>query len=83
MPHSPAAGILSTASLHAYATVTAAHEPHEYSTEYGPPPDQIAALFVEPIEPKAGRIRIPDRPGLGLVLNDAVVDPLRIDEPTA
>ena len=83
MPHSPAAGILSTASLHAYATVASAIEPHEYSTEYGPPRDQIASLFVEPIEPVAGRMRLPDRPGLGLVLNEAVVDRLRLDRPTA
>jgi L-alanine-DL-glutamate epimerase-like enolase superfamily enzyme len=78
MPHSPAAGILSTASLQAYATVAAATAPHEYSTEYGPPPDQIAALFREPIEPMAGRIQLPSRPGLGLVLDDEVVDRLRV-----
>jgi L-alanine-DL-glutamate epimerase-like enolase superfamily enzyme len=77
MPHSPAAGILSTASLHAYSTVPSASRPHEYSVEYGPPPERIAELFVEPIEPANGRIRLTDRPGLGLVLDQAVVARLR------
>jgi len=79
MPHSPAAGILSTASLHVYATVASAFAPHEYSVEYGPPPERIAELFVEPIEPHGGRIRLPDRPGLGLVLDERVVGRLRTD----
>ena len=52
MPHSPAAGILSTASLHVYATLAGGFAPHEYSEEYGPPPDQIAELFVEPVQPQ-------------------------------
>lgn len=39
MPHSPAAGILLVASLHAYATVPSGVRPHEYSVEYGPSPD--------------------------------------------
>jgi L-alanine-DL-glutamate epimerase-like enolase superfamily enzyme len=79
MPHSPAAGILSTASLHAYATVATAHAPHEYSAEYGPPPEQIAELFVDPIEHHGGRIQLPDRPGLGLVLDERMVARLRVD----
>lgn len=79
MPHSPAAGILSTASLHAYATVPSAIRPHEYSEEYGPPPDQIAELFVEPIMPVDGRIQLSDRPGLGLELNERVVRRLLAD----
>ncbi len=77
MPHSPAAGILSTASLHVYSTLAGGFAPHEYSEEYGPPPDQIAALFVEPVRQAGGRIQLPDRPGLGLVLDEAVVERLR------
>jgi L-alanine-DL-glutamate epimerase-like enolase superfamily enzyme len=77
MPHSPSAGILSVASLHVYATVASGTRPHEYSVEYGPPPEQIAELFDEPIEPAGGRIRLPDRPGLGLVLDERVVARLR------
>jgi L-alanine-DL-glutamate epimerase-like enolase superfamily enzyme len=79
MPHSPAAGILATASLHAYATVASTQAPHEYSVEYGPPPERIAELFQDPIEPHAGRIQLPDRPGLGLVLDERAVARLRMD----
>jgi D-arabinonate dehydratase/D-galactarolactone cycloisomerase len=74
MPHSPSAGILSVASLHVYSTIPSASRPHEYGVEYGPPAEQIASLFEEPIEPVDGRIRLTDRPGLGLVLDDAVVE---------
>jgi D-galactarolactone cycloisomerase len=81
MPHSPAAGILLTASLHVFATLAGGFAPHEYSEEYGPPPEQIAELFEEPIRQEAGRIRLPDRPGLGLVLDDRVVERLRTDAP--
>jgi L-alanine-DL-glutamate epimerase-like enolase superfamily enzyme len=76
MPHSPAAGILSTASLHVYATLPGGTAPHEYSEEYGPPPDQIAELFMEPVRHDGGRVRLPDRPGLGLVLDERVVERL-------
>lgn len=79
MPHSPAAGILSVASLHAYATVPSAVAPHEYSEEYGPPPERIAELFVDPILPEGGRIRLTDRPGLGLELDERVVARLMVD----
>ena len=81
MPHSPSAGILAVASLHAYATIPTASRPHEYSVEYGPPPEQIAELFEQPIEPVGGRIQLPDRPGLGLVLDDRVVARLLVDAP--
>lgn len=77
MPHSPSAGILSIASLHVYSTIPSASAPHEYSVEYGPPPERIAELFEEPIEPFDGRIQLTDRPGLGLVLDQSVVARLR------
>jgi L-alanine-DL-glutamate epimerase-like enolase superfamily enzyme len=78
MPHSPAAGILSVASMHAYATVASATEPHEYSVEYGPGPDRISELFDEPVLPERGVFELSNRPGLGLTLNDRVVDRLRV-----
>jgi L-alanine-DL-glutamate epimerase-like enolase superfamily enzyme len=78
MPHSPSAGILSMASLQAYATVRDGIRPHEYSTEYGPPPDQIAELFEEVVRPEGGRMHLSDRPGLGLTLREHVVDRLRV-----
>ena len=76
MPHSPAAGILSVASMHAYATLPTAVQPHEFSVEYGPPPERIAELFVEPVLPKNGSYRLSDRPGLGLTLDERVFDQL-------
>jgi D-arabinonate dehydratase/D-galactarolactone cycloisomerase len=76
MPHSPSAGILSIASLHAYATVPSAVRPHEYSVEYGPPPERIAELFEEPVLPADGVIRLSDRPGLGLTLEESVFERL-------
>lgn len=77
MPHCPSAGLLSIASLHAYATVRGAVQPHEYSTEYGPLQEQLAELFEEPILPERGRIRLSDRPGLGLTVRESVVERLR------
>lgn len=46
--------------------------------EYGPAPERIAELFEEPIEPVAGKISLTDRPGLGLVLDQAAVASLRV-----
>jgi L-alanine-DL-glutamate epimerase-like enolase superfamily enzyme len=80
MPHSPGAGIAAVASLHAYATVPGGTRPHEYSIEYGPPPEQIAALFEDPIVPSDGRIALSDRPGLGLTLDERVIDRLRVTD---
>jgi L-alanine-DL-glutamate epimerase-like enolase superfamily enzyme len=76
MPHSPSAGMLGAASLHAYATVQGATRPHEYSTEYGPPPEQLAELFEGLPLPEVGRIALSDRPGLGLILDERVLDRL-------
>ena len=69
MPHSPSIGANSLASLHAYSTVTNAVRPHEYSEEFTGPVERIAELFVEPIVPEGGVIRLSDRPGLGLELD--------------
>lgn len=77
MPHSPAAGLLCIASLHAYATVLGGTRPHEYGTEYGPRPEQIQELYNEPVLPTNGRIALSDRPGLGVTLNEAVIQRLK------
>ena len=69
MPHSPNIGANALASLHAYSTVTNAVRPHEYSEEFTGPVDKVAEIFVEPVVPEEGVIRIPDRPGLGLELD--------------
>jgi L-alanine-DL-glutamate epimerase-like enolase superfamily enzyme len=78
MPHSPSAGMPCAASLHAYATVTGATRPHEYSTEYGPPPAQMAELYEGLPLPEGGRITLADRPGLGLTLNERVLERLAV-----
>jgi len=69
MPHSPAAGILMLASLHVYATLPDGTRPHEYSAEYAAPPESLMEVFEEPIYPEGGAITLPDRPGLGLRLD--------------
>lgn len=70
MPHSPNIGANSMASLHLYSTVTNAIRPHEYSEEFTGPPEQVSLLFKEPVLPKNGAIKLPDRPGIGLELDE-------------
>ena len=70
MPHSPNVGANSLASLHAYSTVTNAVRPHEFSEEFTGPAERVAELFVDPIIPEGGRIKLSDRPGLGLEFNE-------------
>ncbi len=73
MPHSPQAGINSMASLHTYATVQNAVRPHEFSTEFSGPLDDLAELYGEGVLPKDGNMALSDRPGLGIELNEAAV----------
>ena len=70
MPHSPNVGVNSVASLHAYSTVTNAVRPHEFSEEFTGPAERVAELFVEPIIPENGVIKLPDRPGFGLEFDE-------------
>ncbi|MBI4219949.1 MAG: mandelate racemase/muconate lactonizing enzyme family protein [Chloroflexi bacterium] len=70
MPHSPSSGINALASLHAFATVTNGVRPHEFSVEFGGTAESIAELFKEPVLPEKGSITLPNRPGLGLELNE-------------
>ena len=69
MPHSPSVGANSMASLHLYATITNAVRPHEFSEEFTGPAEEVAKLYQEPILPVNGSISIPDRPGLGLEID--------------
>ena len=71
MPHSPNVGANSAASLHAYSTISNAVRPHEFSEEFTGPVEAVAEIYQEPIVPEGGVIRIPDRPGLGLELDQA------------
>ncbi|MCY4657409.1 MAG: mandelate racemase/muconate lactonizing enzyme family protein [Gammaproteobacteria bacterium] len=73
MPHSPVAGINSMASLHVYSTVQAATRPHEFSIEFAAPLEQIAELYGEHVIPSNGKMKLTDRPGFGIDLNERAV----------
>ncbi len=73
MPHSPQAGINSMASLYAYVTVQNATRPHEFSTEFSGPLDDVAELYGDGVIPKDGCMELSDRPGLGIELNETAV----------
>ncbi len=70
MPHSPNAGINSIASIHCYSTIKNAIRPHEFSTEFAPPLEEVAELYGEHIIPKNGIITLTNKPGLGIDLNE-------------
>lgn len=73
MPHSPQAGINSMASLHTYATVQNATRPHEFSTEFSGPLDEVEELFGSGVIPQNGNMVLTDKPGLGIDLNEQAV----------
>ena len=77
MPHCPSAGVSSAASMHLYATVTNAVRPHEYSREFSGPKEDVESLFEDPLVMKDGAVALPDRPGLGLVINEDALERLR------
>ena len=66
MPHCPSAGIKSMSSIHCYSTIKNAIRPHEYSTEFAPPLDQVVELYGEHVLPHDGVITLTDKPGLGI-----------------
>jgi len=78
MPHSPQAGINSMASLHVYSTVQNATRPHEFSTEFSGPLDDVANLYGDGVIPKDGHMILSDRPGLGIELNEKAVADLTL-----
>ena len=78
MPHSPQAGINSMASLHVYATVQNATRPHEFSIEFSGPLDDVAELYGESVLPTDGAMRLDDRPGFGIELNEAALARLTV-----
>jgi L-alanine-DL-glutamate epimerase-like enolase superfamily enzyme len=51
-------------------------QPHEFSTEYGPTPEQLADLLGPSVLPSAGTITLSDRPGLGLDLDERLLERL-------
>jgi L-alanine-DL-glutamate epimerase-like enolase superfamily enzyme len=75
MPHcSPTIPLTSLASLQLYSTLLLGTRPHEYTTEGAVPLEQAAELFEEPVLAIDGAIDLPDRPGLGLTLNERAVE---------
>jgi L-alanine-DL-glutamate epimerase-like enolase superfamily enzyme len=75
MPHSPAIGIRSFASLHLFATGLANTLPHEFSDEELADRnlDQAQELYNEPVLPTAGTLVLSPEPGFGLTLNERVL----------
>lgn len=73
MPHSPQAGINSMASLHVYSVFQNATRPHEFSTEFSGPLDEVEELYGSGVIPKNGNMELSDMPGLGIDLNEAAV----------
>jgi L-alanine-DL-glutamate epimerase-like enolase superfamily enzyme len=69
VPHMTQPSIGNAASLHLCATIPGARRPHEYA---GPRPE-IDALFRDPWPLRDGTMTIPDRPGLGLTLDEAAL----------
>ena len=78
MPHSPQAGINSMASLHTYSTVQNATRPHEFSTEFSGPLDDVHELYGDVVIPVKGEMHLSRRPGLGIELNETAVTKLTI-----
>ena len=78
MPHSPQAGINSMASLHTYASVQNATRPHEFSTEFSGPLEDVVDLYGEAVAPVEGSMLLSDRAGLGIELNETAVTRLTV-----
>ena len=78
MPHSPQAGINSMASLHVFSTVQNGTRPHEFSTEFSGPLDDVANLYGGGVIPVDGHMILSDRPGLGIELNEKAVADLTL-----
>jgi L-alanine-DL-glutamate epimerase-like enolase superfamily enzyme len=73
VPHMTQPSIGNAASLHLCATIPGSSRPHEYT---GPRPD-LDVLFLDPWPLRDGTITIPDRPGLGLTLNEEALEQAR------
>lgn len=74
IPHSWSSDLLTAASLHLAAFQRRA-EFVEFSTSQGP---LSRSLVREPLQMKDGYLTVPDGPGLGVEVNDAVIEQYRI-----
>ena len=78
MPHSPQAGINSIASIQVYSTVQNGTRPHEFSTEFSANLDDISELYGNHVVPENGMININDNPGLGIELNEKLIQKFKL-----
>ena len=78
MPHSPQAGINSIASIQVYSTVQNGIRPHEFSTEFSGNLDDISELYGSHVVPEKGMININDNPGLGIELNEKLIQKFKL-----
>lgn len=74
IPHSWSSDLLTAASLHLTAFLRRA-EFVEFSTSRGP---LSRTLVREPLRMEDGFLRVPQAPGLGVEVNDAVVEQYRV-----
>ena len=74
IPHSWSSDLLTAASLHLCAFLRRA-EFVEFSTSQGP---LSRALAKEPLRMMDGYLAVPEGPGLGIEVNDAIIDQYRI-----
>ncbi len=74
MPHCFSTGVLVAASLHFAATLDRPTY-SEYSVAESP---LVDGLLTEPFQLVDGRLAVPTGPGLGVDLNEEVVDRMRV-----
>ena len=70
VPHMTQPTIGNAASLALCATLPLSNRPHEYSGQR----DDLDELFEDPWEFKNGQITMPDKPGLGLTINEKALE---------
>jgi len=75
VPHQTQPTIGTSANLHVCASIPTANRPQEYTGQN----KQLDDLFIEPLVFEDGYIHLPDKPGLGLELDDEKMKAFSID----
>jgi L-alanine-DL-glutamate epimerase-like enolase superfamily enzyme len=75
VPHQTQPTIGTAANLHVIAALHGCERPQEFTGQR----PELDELFEEPLEFTEGHIRVPDRPGLGLELNEAKLRGLAVE----
>lgn len=76
VPHQTQPTIGTAANLHVCAALVNCNRPQEYTGQR----PELDALFVEPLVFENGQITVPDRPGLGLELDEGKLEALAVPE---